>query len=98
MLAHPRLAHALLALRPGAKPNIDFIVQDDGAGPYLVKGSMVDPPTQAEVDALTEAQLDAAQASKSKPDVLAAVIKRIDDLERDRDMTLSRIEAVETSR
>ena len=60
MLKHPRLAIALLVLRPGSNPQIDFRVQDDGNGPYLVEGSMKNPPTQEEVDALTEAQLNSA--------------------------------------
>lgn len=67
MIRHPRLSHALLALRPGAKPLVDFLVQDDndGQGPYLVDGTMQNPPTQAEVDALTTQQLDDAQQEKS---------------------------------
>ena len=65
MLTHPRLAHAIMALRPGTKPQVDFVCVDNGNGPTLVDGSMVNPPTQAEVDALTTAQLDAAQAEKS---------------------------------
>lgn len=63
-LKHPRLAHALMHLRPGAKPLKDFICVDNGKGPELEAGSMVNPPTQAEVDAVTALQLDAAQASK----------------------------------
>ena len=53
-----------MALRPGLKPLVDFLCRDDGDGPYLVDGSMVNPPTQAEVDALTTAQLDASQREK----------------------------------
>lgn len=66
-LKHPRLAHALMALRPGTKPLVDFVCLDDGdgQGPYLVDGSMANPPTQAEIDALTPAQLDAAQRAKA---------------------------------
>lgn len=67
MLTHPRLSHAIMHLRPGARPLIDFVVQDDGHGPYLVEGSMENPPSQEEVDALTDAQLDAAQRRKSGP-------------------------------
>jgi hypothetical protein len=43
----------------------DFVVEDDGSGPQLAAGSMADPPTQAEVDAVTTEQLDAAQRSKA---------------------------------
>lgn len=62
MLKHPRLAVALLALRPTLNPSVDFLVRDDadGSGPYLVEGSMLNPPSQEEVDALTEAQLNSA--------------------------------------
>lgn len=63
-LHHPRLAHALMALRPGARPNVDFIVEDRGEGPVLREGSMQDPPSQDEVDAVTAEQLDAAQLAK----------------------------------
>lgn len=65
-LRHPRLAHALMLLRPGAKSGVDFIVMDnsDGKGPFLADGSMRNPPTQQEVDALTDDDLDLAQASK----------------------------------
>ncbi len=66
MLTHPRLTHALLALRPGTEPLVDFIVEDSGNGPTLKDGSMVNPPTQEEVDAVTVEQLDAAQAAKSR--------------------------------
>jgi len=67
VLRHPRLAHALMALRPGTRPLVDFICKDeaDGLGPYLVEGSMVNPPTQAEVDAVTPTQLDNAAFDKS---------------------------------
>lgn len=66
-IRHPRLSHAIMALRPGARPGIDFVCQDnaDGQGPYLVDGSMQNPPTQAEVDAVTTLQLDDAQFNKS---------------------------------
>jgi hypothetical protein len=60
MITHPRLAHALLAL---GYAKTDFIVQDDGDGPYLV--SLDNPPTQEQVDAVTVEQLDAAQARKA---------------------------------
>ncbi len=65
-LRHPRLAHALMALRPGSRSLKDFVCRDDadGKGPYLVDGSMINPPTQAEVDALTTEQLDQAAADK----------------------------------
>ncbi len=66
MITHPRLAHALIALRPGSKPLVDFVVEDNGDGPTLLEGSMVNPPTQEEVDALTVDQLDAAQAAKAR--------------------------------
>ncbi len=66
MLRHPRLAHAIIALRPGSKPLVDFVVEDSGDGPTLREGSMVNPPTQQEVDAVTVEQLDAAQAAKSR--------------------------------
>lgn len=64
-LKHPRLAHALMHLRPGAKPLVDFICVNNGKGPELEEGSMVNPPTQVEVDAVTTAQLDAAQRAKA---------------------------------
>jgi hypothetical protein len=64
MITHPRLVHALLALRPGTRPLVDFIVEDHGNGPTLKDGSMVNPPTQAEVDAVSVADLDRAQALK----------------------------------
>lgn len=79
MLKHPRLAIALLVLRPGSNPQIDFRVQDDGAGPYLVEGSMKNPPTQEEVDALTDGELDAAQSRPWNLTIEEAV-----NLERDR--------------
>ncbi len=66
MITHPRLVHALLALRPGTIPFLDFIVEDNGSGPTLKDGSMVNPPTQDEVDAVTVEQLDAAQAAKAR--------------------------------
>jgi hypothetical protein len=62
-LTHPRLAHALMALRPGSQ----FVVQDDGAGPYLRSSNIANLPTQAELDAVTVAQLNQAQASKRMP-------------------------------
>ncbi len=78
-LAHPRLAHAILALRPGLKPGIDFICFDDGSGPRLQEGSMANPPSQAEVNALTTAQLDAAQADKAadKVDSMDVIIGKV---------------------
>ena len=84
-LRHPRLAHAIMALRPGTKPGPmpglgDFVVEDDGKVPTLVEGSMNNPPTQKEVDALTTAQLDAAQASKNPPSV-SELTKRLAALE-----------------
>lgn len=54
-----------MALRPGSRVLVDFVCEDNGDGPYLVEGSMNNPPTQAEVDALTNAQLDAAQRAKA---------------------------------
>lgn len=67
LLRHPRLAHALMALRPGSRPLRDFVCEDksDGLGPYLVEGSMINPPTQAEIDAVTVQQLDDALFDKS---------------------------------
>lgn len=67
MLMHPRLAIAIKVLRPELSPLNTFVVQDDGKGPYLVEGSMQNPPTQEEVDALTDAQLDSAQRRLSGP-------------------------------
>lgn len=67
MLRHPHLVIAIIFLRPSSAPGIDFIVQDDGEGPYLVDGSMQNPPTQAEVDAVTDEQLDSAQIRMGKP-------------------------------
>lgn len=70
MLTHPRLVHALMALRPGAKSLVDFEVVDNGDGPFLVEGSMTNPPTQEEVDVVTTEQLDIAQATKNGiPDI-----------------------------
>ncbi len=66
MITHARLVHALLYLRPGTKPLVDFIVEDNGSGPTLKDGSMLNPPTQKEIDALTVEQLDAAQAAKAR--------------------------------
>jgi hypothetical protein len=58
-LTHPQLARVLMLLRPGINPLFGFRVEDHGSGPFLVDGSMVNPPTQAQVDAVTIAQLDA---------------------------------------
>jgi hypothetical protein len=86
-LKHSRLAHALMALRPGSKPLVDFKVVDHGNGPELVEGSMINPPTQKEIDAVSPADLDAAQAKKNPgravremldalaPEEFAAVLK-----------------------
>ena len=74
-ITHPRLTHALLHLRPGSVPLVDFVCVDNGAGPTLVEGSMVNPPTQAEVNAVTAQQLDDAQKDKSiKVDILIGKI------------------------
>lgn len=67
MLMHPRIAIAIRTLRPDLSSLSDFVVQDDGNGPYLVEGSMQNPPTQEEVDALTEEQLDSAQIRMNGP-------------------------------
>lgn len=72
MLRHPHIQLVIRCLRPEAKPLIDFIIQDDGDGPYLVDGSMLNPPTQDEVDAVSELQLNAAQAGKSVEDLVNA--------------------------
>jgi hypothetical protein len=64
VLRHPKLANAIIALRPGSRALIDFIVEDHGDGPTLLEGSMVNPPTQAEVDALTPQQFTDAQSDK----------------------------------
>lgn len=66
ILKHPRLAHAIMALRPGARPTIDFKVQDAGDGPFLVKDSMENPPAQSEVDAVSVEQLDKAQSTRGQ--------------------------------
>lgn len=54
-----------MALRPGAKPLVDFIVEDDGSGPQLREGSMENPPSQDEINAVTVEQLDEAQKNKA---------------------------------
>jgi hypothetical protein len=75
VITHPRLAHAIIALRPGSKPLIDFIVEDNGNGPTLKEGSMLNPPTQAQINALTGAQLDDAQAAKAINNIDALHLK-----------------------
>ncbi len=90
MLRHPRLSHALIALRPGAKPLVDFIVDDLGDGPTLREGSMLNPPTQEEVDALTVEQLDEAQASKAPKDLRIQLLADVASLKE-------RLEIAETA-
>jgi hypothetical protein len=98
VLRHPRLAHAIVALRPGTKPLVDFVVEDNGSGPTLRDGSMVNPPTQAEVDALTAAQLDAAQASKFAMDMTSKMLltheNRIRVLESKQPLTAAQFKAL----
>lgn len=88
-LRHPRLVHSIMALRPGLRTHhdptkADFVVEDFGDGPMLREGSMTDPPTQVEIDAVTVEQLDAAQRSKAPTAVekLAAVGLTTDDLKQ----------------
>lgn len=71
MITHPRLAHAIMYLRPGTKSGVDFVVQQRAGGvPTLVEGSMANPPTQREVDAVTDEQLDYVQSTKNGiPDI-----------------------------
>lgn len=72
-LKHPRLSQVLRFLRPGAKPGMDkdfppganFVCEDNGQGPSLKSWYMDEtPPTQVEVDAVTNEQLDAWKANE----------------------------------
>lgn len=76
-ITHPRLAHAMLQLRPGLRPLMDYEIVDVGAGPVLVS-SAPDLPTQADIDAVSEADLDRAQRRKRSPriNVDAAAVKQ----------------------
>ena len=65
-ITHPRLAEVISYIRPFADPFSDFQIQDDGNGPYLVDGSMQNPPTQEEIDSVTEEQLNSAQIRMGK--------------------------------
>lgn len=55
MAIYPGFVEAVMFLHPNANRNgiSDFIVQDDGAGPYLKVWNLPgNPPTNAEVDAI----------------------------------------------
>lgn len=48
------LAEALMSLYPGANPNRDFRVDDNGAGPFIAywdEAKLGPRPTQAQIDA-----------------------------------------------
>lgn len=60
------VSEALIVLFPNATPDQDYIVRDDGSGPFI---AYWDPalgvePTPAEMDAVTPAQVTATRKTK----------------------------------
>src|SRR5262249_31481098 len=62
------LYHAIIQLYPGADPRRDFLLQDDGAGPYIAAWRLADPEPTAEQLAAASAAYDAAQQQAAQED------------------------------
>lgn len=61
----PGMADALTALFPSAVPLVDFVVRDDGSGPYIAVWNLEAPqPSQQEIEAVTDGDVAMAQHIK----------------------------------
>lgn len=58
MIIHPELRLVIMVLRPGIDRVNGFLIQESDDGPCLVDGSMDNPPTQKEVDSVTQIEIE----------------------------------------
>lgn len=77
----PHISKALQRLFPEATPGVDFLLQDDGDGPYIREWNLAAPkPSQAKIDALGgEIEKEIMISSYT-----AEMQKRLDDFARTR--------------
>lgn len=75
------LADALSVLLPDAVPLRDYVVSDDGSGAVISAWNLADPqPTQAEIDAVTAEQVQAARTAKTRQEAGTAALYAADGL------------------
>jgi hypothetical protein len=75
------LSQKLLYLHPDSIPMVDWVVRDDGAGEFIAfwNNALGPQPTQAELDAITEAQVIAGAESHFAQQEKASATQSVDD-------------------
>ncbi len=74
---------AIECLFPFAISLRDYVVADDGSGPRITAWNLPDPqPTPEQLAAVTDAQVNAAKAAKSRQSAVTAIDARADEVGR----------------